>query len=821
MASFWQFYVPSARTNLVANPSLETNTTGWVLSGAGTTISRSNDYAAFGGHSLKVITDSGVADQGAYYSTLALAALSTYTASAYVYAPLGAAYKLRAYDFTNTTTRADTTFTGTGAWQRVEVTFTTIAGAASYYLYIHMVGTRTETFYVDGAQVELQSGGVTTATTYIDGDRPGCQWNGAPNASTSTRSDQWRLGGTIKDFDDYGAYVTDHQGTGMANSTNVATDNGIIGGAAFQRSIPQSRPFSITVYFDASSQDDLHSKRQSLLDVLKPNLVSPQQPVVIRYTGNGNARIIHAHYEAGLESGTTWPNGADVPIRFIAHDPYWYEEHFQSKALPAFDTITDADYVLERAANGTWHALAGGLNGAVYAAVYASNGDLYVAGSFTTAYNAAGTGSAVTVNRVAMWNGSAWAALGSGFNNDVNSLALDAAGTLYAGGAFTDAAYPYLAKWNGSAWSAVGAAADGTGEVFTVRYNAFNGKVYVGGFFNNWGAINLADYIAGWNGTAWEAVGSVSLNNAVTTIAFDNAGHLVVGGSFTQVGPLATGRIARFYIDTSAWEAFTTGFNNEVYALLVDRAGRIYAGGTFTTPATMPYLAMYNGSSWEPVGNGVNGPVEAIQMSSDDQRRILIAGSFTAAGGSTLRDRSVVWNGSAWEPLPLDLPGSAAIHALAHNAYTNELAIGYSTSGSAVASNTVDTIINNPGTEDTAPVIFINHTGTVEAIINWTTGKGLYFNGLTIQNGEGVWLDLSVLTPQYMPTLARTPNERNGPRMYSSYRGDITRLIAPNSDLATWRLQPGSNTVLTKTKDAGAGSVFLMMFRSRYVSLDG
>ncbi len=250
----------------------------------------------------------------------------------------------------------------------------------------------------------------------------------------------------------------------------------------------------------------------------------------------------------------------------------------------------------------------------------------------------------------------------------------------------------------------------------------------------------------------------------------------------------------------------------------MDRTGLIYAGGDWTTPATRPYLSVYNGSSWNPVGAGVaGGSVSGLEVLPDGS--LVVAGEFTSAGGLSLRDRAAIWTGTAWAALPLDLPGSAFVDTVAHNVYTNELAMGFNTSGSAIASNTTDVTVNNPGTEEAAPLIFINHAGTLEAIINWTTGKALYFD-LTVQSGETLWLDLSVLTPQYLPTFAPTFNP-NGPRLWSIFRGDVTRHILPNSDLATWRLLPGDNVILVKTKNAASGASFNFTWKNRYVSSDG
>jgi hypothetical protein len=68
--------------------------------------------------------------------------------------------------------------TGTGAWQRVSVTYTEPAGTTARTFAIIRVGgdgANDNTFVVDGVQLE-----VGTATTYMDGDQDGCQWVGEP-----------------------------------------------------------------------------------------------------------------------------------------------------------------------------------------------------------------------------------------------------------------------------------------------------------------------------------------------------------------------------------------------------------------------------------------------------------------------------------------------------------------------------------------------------------------------------------------------------------------------------------------------------------------
>jgi hypothetical protein len=69
---------------------------------------------------------------------------------------------------------------------------------------------------------------------------------------------------------------------------------------------------------------------------------------------------------------------------------------------------------------------------------------------------------------VARWDGSNWAALGSGLNDRVWDLVVDSSGFVYAGGGFTDAGgFPAnrIARWNGTSWESLGSGFD-AGEVY-------------------------------------------------------------------------------------------------------------------------------------------------------------------------------------------------------------------------------------------------------------------------------------------------------------------------------------------------------------------
>lgn len=178
---------PVVSTNLVANPSMETNITGYFALGP-ETLSQSTTQAFVGTHSLKVITPGTT--QGCGYAIASITALSNYVASAYVWMPVGVAFNIQLDEFAGVSfLQSDSRggYVGTGAWQRINVVVHTQATTNNMNLVIK-AATAT-TFYVDAVMLEKTAtlsdyfSGTTADTAAID-----YAWTGATDASTSTRS---------------------------------------------------------------------------------------------------------------------------------------------------------------------------------------------------------------------------------------------------------------------------------------------------------------------------------------------------------------------------------------------------------------------------------------------------------------------------------------------------------------------------------------------------------------------------------------------------------------------------------------------------------
>jgi trimeric autotransporter adhesin len=213
---------------------------------------------------------------------------------------------------------------------------------------------------------------------------------------------------------------------------------------------------------------------------------------------------------------------------------------------------------------------------------------LFVAGQFA---NAAGIPDADTV---AVWDGSAWFALGTGLPGAyVRSLALYD-GQLYAGGTYT-----FLAHFDGASWSYLPGLTSPQGDIYL--YPVGN-DLYVGGAFLNAGSIDEADHIARWDGSNWHALGN-GLNGSVYALA-GYGSNLIVSGTFTDAGGNPNADI----------------------------------------------LALWDGAAWQDMGGGMTGYVGSFSWQGND---LYTGGSFDDAHGDPLQDNLIVWKTGPQTYLPM------------------------------------------------------------------------------------------------------------------------------------------------------------------------
>lgn len=792
----WSVILPESTTNLITNPSFETNTTGY--SATGGSIARSTAEQRYGAYSLAHTPAAGT---NAVINTTGFSTTAgqPYVFSVSVKAQAGTPLRIGFYTTGNVLLGVGRTFYATGFWQRFSVRYDETSSTTRRVGIALNNSTNLPVVYTDGWQVENKA----YDTTYCDGDQIGFNtndyaWTGTAHASTSTRSARCRAGGKIMNFRRLGVVMLAIAGLSMLSFDTQGQQYALIGGGEYERSVEQIRDFSMGIRWDSDSQIGLMQRVAAFLDAVSPNRVAPQQPVILRYqelderTGAAISEEveIQAVYTGGLESDSSNLFQRQSTARFRSFMPYIRGAN-DAAALDWQDTISINRVISTNQNTGVWSTLGGGtVSGIVYGWGLGTDGSVYAGGSFTTI-------GGVAANRIARWTGTTWTGLSTGANGEVRSIATGPDGALYVGGLFTlmggIANTAYIAKWDGSAWTALSTGANG--NIYAVAV-APDGSVYAGGDFTTIGGV-AANRIARWNGSAWSALGT-GANGTVTDIAIGADGTVYAGGSFTLMGGIAsTAYIAKW--NGTAWTALGTGGNAGVNALIIGPDGAVYAGGSFTLMGGVTntaYIAKWNGTGWYPLGTGMGASVSSLSF--DASGLLYAGGTFTSAGGLSFTDGFAIWNGSTWVPVSVDLPGGFTVDTILHT--PSEMFAGTRISGSTATNG--NTTVDNQGAL-AYPQIKMIGPGRVISVRNITTGKTIYFN-LVLNSGETAILTLG-------------PNVS----FVSTFRGDILNTILAGSSLTDFALIPGDNLIsafITGTTDAN--TTMIMLWMTQYESLE-
>lgn len=116
----------------------------------------------------------------------------------------------------------------------------------------------------------------------------------------------------------------------------------------------------------------------------------------------------------------------------------------------------------------------------------------------------------------------------------------------------------------------------------------------------------------------------------------------------TGLRPAAPVQAAPAQPATGAWDDRfgAVGVEGKVTAVAVASDGVVYVGGEFTKAGGIAasHIARWDGRSWQPLGEGIDGQVSAIAVDGED---IYVAGKFSVAGGVTANSIAL-WDGNAW-----------------------------------------------------------------------------------------------------------------------------------------------------------------------------
>lgn len=240
--------------------------------------------------------------------------------------------------------------------------------------------------------------------------------------------------------------------------------------------------------------------------------------------------------------------------------------------------------------------------GTIAALVEMPNGDILVGGVFATA-------GGIAANNIAVFHPatSTWSTLGSGLtglNSSVSDIAVLQSGHIVAGGSFTSAGgvpANRIAIWDGNTWSALGAGFPA--EVFAIQ-EMLNGDIVAGGNFS-WSTAYPFGFVARWDGSAWYSMAN-GFGSVVFDLALDHQGNLLAGGNFTQRIAMWTG---------SSWAQVGAGLNSTVRGIGIVPNGDLIAVGDFTSSAGNPMskVARWDGESWSAIAPGtITGTMKCV-----------------------------------------------------------------------------------------------------------------------------------------------------------------------------------------------------------------
>ena len=286
--------------------------------------------------------------------------------------------------------------------------------------------------------------------------------------------------------------------------------------------------------------------------------------------------------------------------------------------------------------------------------------------------------------------------------------------------------------------------------------------------------------------------------------------------------------MARWDYTNQTWDNIGgdhAGVNNPVHAITGDKQGNIYFGGEFTEsvpglvypdPITLNRVARLRPgqNALEPLGDGIADGIVWFVYWDNTLNKLLLSGSFSVIGVRTV-DRAVYWNGTTYEKLPLDFPGTATVTSFARHA-NGDYYIGFDTTGTMIIPSALNTITNS-GTDESKPIFVFDSSADVigteyaqlTTLGNRTTMTQINFNDLFILAGSTIYVDIE----------AKRVYRRTGQTLQDITPGVFRR----DSDVTAFALAPGVNEILVSAPDVnGTPSIdAYMLWRNKHWSLSG
>jgi uncharacterized delta-60 repeat protein len=405
---------------------------------------------------------------------------------------------------------------------------------------------------------------------------------------------------------------------------------------------------------------------------------------------------------------------------------------------------------------------------------------------------------------------------GSGANNRILSVALQADGKVLIGGSFTSyngTAYRRIARLqsNGSTDTAFNPSSGANSAVYSCALQT-DGKLLIGGGFTNYnGAFRNRIARLHPNGSldASFNIGTGS-DHLVNSFAVQTDGRILIGGQFRSFNGTVRRNIARLQVDGSVDTTFDPGTGPggvfiTVFSLALQADGKVLIGGSFTDYNATPRnnIARLNSdggldATFNP-GSGANGMVRIVAVQADG--KVLMGGTFTDYNG-TARNRIARLNSNGSLDTSFN-PGTGAsgiVESLALQADGKVLIGGSFSTYNGTARNgiarlesngSLDTSFNpGSGTNSSPYSIALQADGKVLIAGNFTTYNGTPASHLARLNANGsldTAFNIGSGTNQAVKCVAVQADGKvcfGGD--FTSYNGSARSYLArANNDLAT------------------------------------
>ena len=812
-----KFYIiiPKEATNQYPNPRFDGPDYGedLVVSGAGYSITETATYQRRGSYCIDVTTASETWG-GVYYNKLSVVNGKDYVFSCDMKGTKGEAFNFSIRD-TGSNIEGLIQFTATGEWQRVECTAKADETVATWRISLNRTSavTGTNHFYVDGLQFEEG----TTRTTFIHGYAgDGYYWEGSARNSNSVRTDKTGMGGELLDIEDYAYRIIKTTGLGMGNFNQIMTAMAN-GGELYQRHIIKSRNISLLLAYHGSISD-MYESRKTIIDAVRPDRL-PGKMMKLRFQGLDSSDdemtnpvdIICVPQSSHLDTPDN-PLNQKALLNFTVPSGLLQGAYQEGAELSLYDELA-VEYIVSRDKDGNWGNLDGGITSGpigeikLYVMREAPDGSIWCGGVF---YNAGGIANA---DYLAKWDGATWDDItgAEDFDGFVRDIIFDANGNAYVCGGFTNCG-------DGDGDSIVKIDSDGNvsslgtglnGWARTVVIDPNTGYIYVAGSFTLAGGIANTIRIAYWDGSNWNPL-DTGLNNTVYDMTFAPNGDLWITGLFTNADGI-NGDYICYWDGTAFNRVGSTELNAYVQAIIFDNDGKPIISGAFTNAggnADADYIARWNGSMWENLGTGFASGHAYSMINYDD--KLYCVGNFSGAGGLSLPDRIAIWFNGSWQALDIDLPGSGIIYSI-YITRDGSLYIGgaFSTTadGNARVSGAI-TATSSSASANSYPFIQFWGPGVLQSIKNYSTGKEIQFDGLTLLAGE--WINMQC-----------NPHKIKFESGWAA-RGNLLRYVIPGSDIADFYIQPGTNYIsVLMPSGTTAASGGMIAWHPKFWSIEG